>query len=139
MDRQKDLFDLFKENSKQIKETPTPRTWRRLERKLDAHRRRNQADHSWTLSMAAALVGLVCLVGLLSYSYQSGFQKGIALEEPAPRVFEVLEVNEQESQLASRKIIEYQRHFSERGSEIIKEGSRTQRLMPAIAEAEIGD
>lgn len=136
MNRQKDLFDLFRENSDKITEQPTPRTWRRLERKLDAHRRRSQHDNNWTLGMVAALIGLVCLVGLFSYSYNTTNSNAIASQEPGPRFFEALEVNEQESQIESRKIIEYQKHYQERGQQIIEEGSREQKLIP---NEEIGD
>ncbi len=133
MTRHKDFFELFRDNSHKLAETPTPRTWRKLERRLDAHKRHNRAQTTWTLGMLAAILALVVLVGLLSLTFESKLTPVVAVEDAGPRYLEELAVQEESSELNPVKVIEYQRHYKEKTSQI-KEGTRTQKLVPAYQE-----
>lgn len=126
----KDFFELFKDNSYKLAEQPTPRTWKRLERRLDAHKKQNRYQTNWTLGMVAAVIGLVALVGLLSITFESKFGPVIAQEDASPRYLEELASNGIEEELHPVKVMEFQRHYEEKTSQIA-EGSRTRKLKPA--------
>ncbi len=126
----KDFFELFKENSYKLDEQPTPRTWKRLERRLDAHKRQNRYQTNWTLGMVAAVLGLVVLVGLLSVSYESNLGPALAEEEASPRYLEELASIDNEGEINPVKIMEFQKHYQEKTSQIT-EGSPQQKLKPA--------
>lgn len=126
----KDFFELFKENSYKLAEQPTPRTWKRLERRLDAHKRQNRYHINWTLGMVAAVLGLVVLVGLLSVTFDSKFDQVLAQQDAGPRYLEELASSGSEEDLNPITVIEYQRHYEEKTSQI-QEGSPERKLKPA--------
>ncbi|MCO6480483.1 MAG: hypothetical protein J5I94_27825 [Phaeodactylibacter sp.] len=68
MARKRDLFDFFRDNQRRFDEAPPARSWRRLERRLDAHRTRNRISRYRVLGMVAGILVLVVLVGLVTLS-----------------------------------------------------------------------
>jgi hypothetical protein len=126
----KDFFELFKENSYKLAEQPTPRTWKRLERRLDAHKRKNRYHINWTLGMVAAVLGLVVLVGLLSVTYNSKLNNVLAQQNASPRYLEELASNEQGEDINPLTVIESQREFEEKTSQFA-EGCPERKLMPS--------
>ena len=66
MTRKKDLFQLFRDNQHKLNQAPSPRTWQRLEQRLDAYQPKRRFSLFRTLSMAAAVLVLVVLVSLIS-------------------------------------------------------------------------
>jgi len=134
----KDFFDLFKENSHKLAEQPTPRTWRRLERRLDAHQRVNRNHTHWTLGMVAAVMGLVAIVGLLTITFDAKFSQTVALEDASPRYLEELAVTDSEKEISPVRVVEYQRHYQEKTSSIT-EGSRERKLKPTTAYEDMSD
>ena len=66
MKSDKELFELFRRNEYGLNERPSPNAWRRLERRLDNHQKRQRLNFRRILSMAAALVFIIFIVGLLS-------------------------------------------------------------------------
>lgn len=68
MARKRDIFDFFRNSQHRLNEAPPARSWRRLERRLDAHRSRNRISRYRAAGMAAGILLLVTLVGLVSLS-----------------------------------------------------------------------
>lgn len=66
MTRKKGLFQLFRDNQHKLNQTPSPRTWQRLEQRLDAYQPKRRFSLYRTLGMAAAVLALVVLVSLIS-------------------------------------------------------------------------
>lgn len=140
MSQDKNLFDLFREGSQNHREQPTPRTWKRLERKLDTHQRRSHHRNDWTLAMVAAVIGLVVLVGFITFTIDHSNQNMLADQDAAPRYFEELELSaEEELRAASAKVIEYQRHYKDRANKPIEEGSKDSKLIPAMIADNVPD
>jgi len=61
------LFDLFRENEHKLHEFPSNNAWRRLEQRLDAHRRRTRIAMLRPYAMAASLVLLVGMIALITW------------------------------------------------------------------------
>jgi len=59
MSKQKDIFDLFRDNQHKLDETPSRQSWQRLERRLQKHQRRNNRSIMRYVLMAAALTTLL--------------------------------------------------------------------------------
>lgn len=68
MKRKRDVFDFFKDNQHRLDETPPAHSWRRLERRLDTHQQRNRLSRHRMLGMAAGVLVLITLVGLVALS-----------------------------------------------------------------------
>lgn len=66
MKSDKELFELFRKNEFGLNQKPSPSAWRRLERRLDQHHSQQRHQFRRILSMAASLVFLIFIVGLLS-------------------------------------------------------------------------
>ncbi len=130
MNRHKDFFELFKENSHKLSERPTPRTWRRLERRLDSHNRQNRYQNNWTLGMVAAVLGIVACIGLLTFSFNENKSTPVALEDASPRYLEELASVDTEDDLNPIRVIEFQRHYQDKSSPIA-EGTILRKLQPA--------
>ena len=128
MKRQKDIFDLFRENQSKLNERPSPQAWRRLESRLDAHRNRNRVSLYRQLFMVAAVIALVALTSLLTVLADKNQQQYQAdniyateqLNAPAPA--------EQQEAL---KIAEFSRKSHDRMSNPIQEGAARQKLIPS--------
>lgn len=59
------MENLFRNNQHKLNERPSARTWERLESRLDDHRRRGRVTMIRQWSMAAAVLLLFGIVGLL--------------------------------------------------------------------------
>lgn len=127
--KEKDLFDLFKDNQHKLSEQPSERSWRRLERKLDTHRQRGRFTFYRHFAMAAALLALVVFTALISFWL--GKQQTLQYADlPAhtPAAFEQLEA-ENVSQ-TPEQITQFQKQYEAKDNEIA-EGSQGQKLQNA--------
>ena len=75
MKPKKDIFDLFRDNQHKLNERPSQEAWGRLESRLDQHKDRNRTSLYRILSMAAAVVGLVAFVSVISFMLTSENRK----------------------------------------------------------------
>ena len=66
MKQKKSIVDLIRENQDKLNERPSPRTWKKLESKLDNRRSKSQTFLYRQLAMAAAVVALVAVISLLA-------------------------------------------------------------------------
>ena len=95
MARKRDVFDFFRDNQHRLNEAPSAQSWRRLDRRLDAHRRRNRISRYRVLGMVAGVLILVTLVGLVSLSL--GRQQSLLLaanKQAVPSVLEDLTITD---------------------------------------------
>lgn len=133
MNRQKDLFDLFRENQHKLDEAPSAHTWRRLERRLDNHhrRRRPRLAGSRMLSMAAALLLLAVITFLFSLIVEKRNPAYLALNQNRPLPMEDLTYTDVDR--GAYQVVEFTRQYQDRLAKPIEEGSPNKRLVPASA------
>ena len=67
MEKDQKLFDLFRDNEHKLHEYPSADAWRRLEQRLDAHRRRRRIAVYRPIAMAATVILLVGMVALFTW------------------------------------------------------------------------
>ena len=64
MKKQKDIYDLFRENQHKLSQNPSSQSWQRLERRLN--RRNLHSGHTSLMPIAAAILLLVGVIALLT-------------------------------------------------------------------------
>lgn len=131
MKRQKDLFDLFRENEQKLEEMPSPQAWRRLERKLDNRRRTSRRDKGrWQpMMMAAALLLLAVITFLFSLVLDQNKPAYLAVNEQNPLPMEELTYTDVDQ--GAMRAVEFTRKYQDRMSNPIVEGTTDQRLVPS--------
>ena len=69
MDNEKDIFDLLREQSEQLTETPSTEAWQKLERKLKTTRRPKRTRRPVRMQLAAisVLIGLLLIIGIVGW------------------------------------------------------------------------
>ena len=125
MNRQRDIFDFFRDNQHQFDERPSPRAWRRLERRLEAHQRRGRRSLYRSLSMVAGVLAIVALIVLLSV---------LVDQRPADRLTgtppQLEDLHLPESDATAYRVVEFTRSYQDRMSRPIEEGGADKRLVP---------
>ncbi len=124
MKKEKDIFDLFRENQHKLSRKPSPQTWQKLERRLN--RRNLHSGHSGWVSLAAAVLLLVGVIGLLTLFANQQQKRDMASVQPKP-VLEDLQVPAHPQEML--QAVEFCRLYCKPGSEKIQEGTSGQRLV----------
>ncbi len=120
----KTISGLFRDNQHQLNEKPSPQAWRRLERKLEDHRRHQKVSilrQATSIAAVLALGGLITLLGLL---FDSQKPNALALNNYTPEQLEDLQVSDNED----IRIAEYIRTYRDRLTQPIAEGDFTKRI-----------
>ena len=125
MNSKKDIFDLFREKQHLFDERPAPKTWRRLERRLDAHQRRSRISLYRSLGMVAGVLALVAMIALISLLVDQ--QRRDYLSD-RPQQLENLEVPENETM--AHQVVEFTRSYRDRTAKPIEEGEASRKLVP---------
>ena len=128
MNRQKDIFNLFRENQHKLNERPSQQAWRRLERRLDAHRDRNRVSIYRHIAMVAAVVAIVALTSLIVVLVEKS-QPG--LQAVTDFDVEDLKLPDQDASREALMVVEYTRKYQDRMSNPIAEGKPIQKLIPS--------
>ena len=81
MANQKDIFQMFRDQRDRLDEVPHPRAWRRLEQRLDAQRQRRRLPHYRLLGLAAGVLFLLALLGVLAL-FTKGPLDGAGISTP---------------------------------------------------------
>jgi hypothetical protein len=121
------ISKLFQENQYKLNETPSPRTWRKLERRLDGHRSNKWAIYRQVSAVAAALL-IIALFSVIATYLERAENRAVA-----NRV-EELQPNEQNSE--ALRAVAFTRQFREQLASVIEEGDFTKRLTLALPAAE---
>ena len=66
MTKPKDMEDFFRNRQDELNEMPSRAAWRKLERRLDKHQKRNRLSYSRSFAMVAAVLLLVVFAFLFS-------------------------------------------------------------------------
>lgn len=131
MKANKDIFDLFRKNQHKLAERPSPIVWRRLERRLDAHQRRNQRSLYRQLSMAAGLLILLGFIALISLSTNKKSNDYLALANSENRHDHFEDLGQLEETTEFLKVVQFSQKIKDRKSNPISEGSKLKKLLPS--------
>ena len=121
----KDISAVFRENEYKLHEPPSPKSWHRLERKLDAHRRRNRVSLYRSLAMVAGVLILVVMITL--FSLVASRQFNLLSDRPAS----IESLPPAEGELKARQIVSYSKVYADLATNPVTEGERDRRLVPA--------
>ena len=129
MKPKKDIFDLFRDNQHKLNERPSHEAWGKLESRLDQHKDRNRSSIYRILSMAAAVVGLVFFVSVISLMLKPNHEKmavsEIAMDRFSTEELKVITVsNESDGQIAA-----YHKKYDNHLSSPIMEGKANKKLI----------
>jgi hypothetical protein len=69
LENEKDIFDILREQSEQLTETPSTKAWDKLERKLKTNRRPKTKRRPVNMQLAAVslLIGLLMIIGIIGW------------------------------------------------------------------------
>lgn len=124
MDKSNSNIDnIFRSGADELRETPSRATWKRLERRLDAHQRRNRLSFRSTLGMVAAISLLLVFVFLFS---TISFEQ----EKPMAADFMPTEIEPITSAVdpEAYKVVEYTIKYRDRMGRTIEEGPESTKL-----------
>ncbi len=127
MAQPKNLYDLFREQRDQLQQHPSPENWRRLERRLDARRRRRQMKPRYrSLGMVAAIALIAVIAMLFALLFDRQPAPMLSESEPLPRQFEELHVEDSDPVLLEK--VAFTRRHQDRLSQPIAEGEPDKKL-----------
>ena len=130
----KSLFELFRRNEYKLNERPSPRTWDRIERRLDNHRRRPLHVIRRTLSMVASLAILVVLLFILS---MYGREKNAKVTAFKPMTFETLAAQDAHNASSSPSLVTLSHQYYKK-QVVLPETDQKKKII-AKPSTEIGD
>ncbi|MDV7399559.1 hypothetical protein RZS08_49555, partial [Arthrospira platensis SPKY1] len=116
---------LFRDQRAQLDEAPHPRTWRRLEQRLEAQRQRRRLPRYRILGMAAGLFFLAVLAGLLAIFAEGRVGAGQAA---APLALEQL--SQTDANPLDLQAVKTAQLAQEQLRQPVVEGQAGQRLVP---------
>ncbi len=126
MGKQREISDFFKQHESELSEIPSRAAWKKLERRLDAHQKRNRLGFLKTFAMVAAVLLLVVftfMMTTLSVKNQhlmASDVQAIAQAEP---------ISTQEIDPEVYKEVEFTIKFKDRMTNPIEEGEESQELI----------
>ena len=126
MKRQRDIFDLIRDNQHKLNEKPSDRSWSRLERRLDAHRYRGQRTLYRSLALVAGLAAIIAVTSLILVLVDQDKPDYLAYNG-VPQEMEELTFTDVDRE--ALKVVEFSRKYHDRGVNIV-EGKPNQRLLP---------
>jgi len=121
MSKQKNIFDLFRDNQHKLDETPSRQSWQRLERRLQKHQRRNNRSIIRYVMMAAAVLLVFAVLSALTTMLE---QQDILFSKQKYTPEELQAVEDS----SAYKFVDYQRLYSE--SSTITEGDSGRQIIP---------
>lgn len=127
MEPNNNFFNLFREGQSELNEQPPQASWRRLERRLDAHQRRTRLSFRRNISIAAAIALVIGLTFLISFSIGQQSQ----LKRQASAVLTEAQLEEfsiEEGDPAAYRVVEFARTYQNRPSIYIREGEAHKKL-----------
>lgn len=122
MTKPKDMEDYFRSRQDEFNEVPSRAAWKKLERRMDKHQKRNRFNYSRSFAMAAAILLLVVFAFLFSM---------VDLAEDAPigtASIQVEPISTQDMDPEAYKVVEYTLKYRDRMSNIIEEGPEDGKL-----------
>ncbi len=138
MKKQKTIATLFREQQYKLNQRPSPRTWRRLEKRLDLHYKRGRNNLYRYVLVAAAVVAIVAALSLLSTLFDNKPTDYLVLNDRKPKLIEDLVYSDTDAKVY--QVVEFTRQYRDRLANPVKEGapgkdltlSATARMTPPI-------
>lgn len=131
----KDIFDLLNEQQHKLAQPPSPRAWRRLERRLDNRRVSSRHDDSFK---PLAMVAAIALIAVFAFLMMVG------LGQQNDRLFALNSLNDSngleklsfsdtdfDTHMASTELILVAQHAEQQRNGSISEGTALQKLVPS--------
>lgn len=127
MKSKRDINSLFREH-KNMEIEPSPKAWRRLERKLDTHRRRGRRNLQRLMAMAAAFLLMIVIVLVFSMVIGHVKKDQMAYRDNTPVQLEDLVTTDLD--LEAYRVVSFTHHHQNRMS-AIEEGEPDRKLVPS--------
>lgn len=122
MTKPKDMEDYFRSRQDEFNEVPSRAAWKKLERRLDKHQKRNRFNYTRSFVMAAAVLLLVVFAFLFSMvDLADGSRMDTASIQVEP-------ISTQDMDPEAYKVVEYTLKYRDRMSNIIEEGPEDGKL-----------
>jgi hypothetical protein len=122
MTKPKDMEDYFRNRREDFNEVPSRAAWKKLDRRLNAHQKRNRLSFTRSFTMVAAVLLLV-VFAFLFFMVEMG---GPANQETAS--INVEPISTQDMDPEAYKVVEYTLKYRDRMSNIIEEGAEGNKL-----------
>lgn len=119
----KDISSLFQNRDQELSEAPSRASWKKLERRLDAHQRRSRLSFIRSLGMVAAVLLLTVFVFLFSLFGNSN------QAEHAGQVVALEFIPTQEIDPEAYRVVEYRLKYEDRMQMPIEEGTPDNKLV----------
>jgi cytoskeletal protein RodZ len=119
----KDISALIQENAHKLEDRPSKDAWKRLENRLDEHKSKRRFSIYRIISLAAAVIGIVGFVSVISFTFQKQDTNVSANEPSATPQFKVVALEVPKAELGFYKVVEFQNTYKNRLSKPIIEGS----------------
>lgn len=120
MKKQKTITALFREQQYKLNQRPAPRTWRRLEKRLDLHYNRGRNTLYRYVLAAAAVISIVAALSLLSTLFDNKPTDYLALNDRKPKLIEDLVYSDTDAKVY--QVVEFTRQYRDRLANPVKEG-----------------
>ncbi len=131
--KNKDIFDLFRESHRKLDERPSADAWSRLEHRLDNRKVQSKRYFSRLSMMAASVIFLVGITAVLTLFLGQQHQDEMAVATSKPVALEELQRSNGSSD-GLYKILESKRKMQARGANTFKEGTADKKLVANITE-----
>lgn len=118
------ISKLFQENQNKLNEAPTPRSWRKLERRLEGSRQKK-----WALFRQSIVITAVVLLLAIISVFAVYFKQAASISR-----IEELKLDEQDPQTLHS--VEFARQFRQQLASAVEEGDATKRFMLASSDAQ---
>ncbi len=116
---------LFHDNQYKLNERPSPQAWRRLERRLDEHRRQHKSALYRYLGAAAAVVALLAVISLLGIAVD---QKSTSAAASTNRTAQLEELLLADADMDAFRSVELSRQYRDYWPNMATEGNYNKRL-----------
>lgn len=135
MKSKRDINKLF-QDYKNLEVQPSAKTWRKLERKLDQHRRRGRGGIQRLMAMAAALLALIVFVLLLTMVANKDQSILFVANETSPLQLEELKLSPSDMALNAYRVVSFSHSHQDRMAAPISEGSADRKLVATSKKGE---
>lgn len=123
MNKPNSVEDFFRSRAEALEETPSRAAWKRLERRLDNHQRRNRIGFIRTFGMVAAILLLVVFAFMFSM-VDLGQESKVKADMASAKVEPIATNVDPEAY----KVVEYTIKYRDRMRNIIDEGAEDTKL-----------
>jgi hypothetical protein len=135
MSHDKDIFDLFRDNQHKLHQSPSPRTWRRLERRLDTRRDNHRTYHVFqSFGMVAAILLIAVFTFLMTVGFGEQRNRLFAFNNKKANSPQLEQLTYSDvsypSASVSADLVMVAQHAQEQRKRVISEGTAWQKLVP---------